>query len=892
MALYSFEELVTRSASIEDARSLANCNEINLTTIGKKAQSLIEMTATCAQIPQGFVIDIDSLKGFLTNNNLFGVMENVSAITDFENSNAILAVDAFQNGIINGVFEARFLAELEEKLEQFHCKNFAVRSSGNCEDLKNASFAGLYETKLNISGITHLCKAIKQCWASLFSERVIRYSLNNGIELSRMTMSVIIQQMIPAEKSGVLFSINPLTGNDKEMVIEACFGLGEALVSGEVTPDQYIYNWYESAITSSTVNTKKIGLFAIETPPFVKTFHLSKTESNTSSLGPGLLKELVDIAMGIQSHYGHPVDIEWAYYDHQFYIVQSRPITKINYSAIEGEWTTADFKDGGVSSSVCSPFMWSLYDYVWESELPKYLAEVNLLGDKPVTLWGNMYYGRPYWNVGAVKEGLKKLPGFNERSFDQDLGVAVAYEGDGYVTKTSFKSILAGLKALRGLNRRFDFSQSNWKKFKTTQQARLEELKNFDVDQLSQSQFFEFYTRFINQEYFQSEAGYFNQIYDNSNLVTLFKEKLAKLNSPTEFIDLIAGLEEVSHLNLNTGIWRLSRQIRTDSDALCYWQTTCSTKISMSLDSGVNEFCIPGLKALISENYFHSTRELDITVPRYSEDPCFIIESIQSNLVLNDTFDPKIIAAKQRRKLAIITEQFSKSLPFYKRSSIMRSLKRLREFLWWREEFRDLSTHFYYYVRQYTLKLSPQFIQWRIIKQDNELFFLTKDQIIDVLEGRLEHTKAAEIVRLNICYYRSFRNFTNPNELGGQYHDLTDPLNPPANGIIGIPCSSGEVRGKVKVIKSIADAGRLEKGDILITRFTDPGWTPKFSLISAVATETGGVLSHAAVLSREYGIPAVLAIPGITETLCDGQMISINGTTGVIEILEEEEMIS
>jgi len=874
MSFYTFEEIVS---------------SVSADQIGAKAQSLAEMTAMGARVPEGFVIGQDELKRFVSFNDLAGIVSDVTAITDFGGSSAQLAVDVFQKAVQGGVFDPEFLSELNDKLQHLPYSHYAVRSSANCEDLKDASFAGLYETQLNISGVSYLCEAIKQCWSSLFSERVIRYSLNKGIELPRMCMSVIVQRMIPAEKSGVLFSVNPLTGNDKEMFVEACFGLGEALVSGAVTPDQYVYHWYDEFEASRVVNSKAIALLAIDASPFVTEVALSGDDATNAVLESCLLRDLVDAALTIQTYYGHPVDIEWAYYSEQFYIVQSRPITHINYSAIDGEWTTADFKDGGVSSSVCSPFMWSLYDFVWESELPKYLSEVHLIGDKPVSLWGEMFYGRPYWNVGAVKDGLKKLPGFNERSFDEDLGIAVAYEGDGHVTKTSLRSIVAGIRVLHGLKQRFKSSESNWQTFRRSQKARLLELKALDVDQLSRPKYFAFYAQFINQEYFQSEAGYFNQIYDNSNLVTLFKESFNKLNSPVEFIDLIAGLEEVSHLGLNFQIWSLSREIRGDAAALQYWSKASAVEIIELLAAGCQQYCLPSLQRLINENYFHSTRELDITVARYGEDPRFIVESVQANLALDDSVDPVKIAQGQRSKFKTNCALFEKSIPFYKRSAMMESLRRLRQFLWWREEFRDLSTHFYYYVRIYTLKLAPIFKQWGIIDDPKEIFFLTKDQVIDVLQSRLDRYEAASIVRKNVSYYQSFRHFNNPNEMGGQY-PLQSGISPLSKArIVGIPCSSGVVTGRVKIIKDISDAGRLEQGDILITPFTDPGWTPTFSLISAVATETGGVLSHAAVISREYGIPAVLAIPGITETLRDGQWITINGGTGVIDLVDETE---
>ena len=878
MTLYTFEELIDNPRDDE---------------IGKKAQSLVEMTGMGARVPEGFVIGVDGLKRFWDRNNL---STSVKRVTDLSNADEVSArevIETLKNEILSGTFDDSFIQDLDIKLNEYSCQQFAIRSSGNCEDLDDASFAGLYETKLNVIGLHNICDAIKECWSSLFSERVIQYCLNKEIELSQMTMSLIVQRMIPSEKSGVLFSVDPLTGNDKHMLVEACFGLGEALVGGEVTPDQYVYDWYNKESVSETINEKAISLVAINEKPFVKKVELSKIDALKKVISDEQLAALVDSAVDIQVHYGHPVDIEWAYCKGIMYIVQSRPITQINYSGIQGEWSTADFKDGGVSSSVCSPFMWSLYDYIWESELPKYIDSVKLMGEEPVSLWGDMFFGRPYWNVGAVKEGLKKLPGYVERSFDEDLGVAVSYEGDGYVTKTSIRSIVAGLRALMAMNKGFSRAQEKWKGFRDTQTNRLDALKSLDVKSFTQKELFEFYEEFINEEFFNSEANYFNHIYDNSNVATLFKESIKNVKSDIGFIDLVSGLDDVSHLALNYGIWNLSRAILSDSDSLHYWRASNVSEIvaAASLGEVNNNFSM--LRELIEDNCFHSTRELDITVPRYGEDPSFIVESVKSNLSLDDSYDPKIIATKQKEKYNAAFDKFMQDIPFYRRGSVTKSLLRLREFLWWREEYRDLSTHFYYYVRSYTLMLVPYFKKWKIINVEGDLFFLTKDDVINVLNGQMSHEEAADIIRRNRQYYLSFRNFDNPSEIGGKYSFAGSAVVPSSDsGMVGIPCSPGVVRGRVRIIKDIFDADRLQKGDILITKFTDPGWTPKFGIISAVATETGGVLSHAAVISREYGIPAVLAIPGLTTMLSDGQWISINGSTGVIESIEEVEETS
>jgi pyruvate,water dikinase len=232
-------------------------------------------------------------------------------------------------------------------------------------------------------------------------------------------------------------------------------------------------------------------------------------------------------------------------------------------------------------------------------------------------------------------------------------------------------------------------------------------------------------------------------------------------------------------------------------------------------------------------------------------------------------------------------------VPHRKQKQIAARLDQVRFFLWWREELRDISTQVYYFVRKYVLCLSRFFLEDGIIGEPSDIFFLPISDILEIVEGRFDRDEVARRIARNRIYYDSFRNFRNPDEIGSSFsphHKGPDRRKKKRDKtlLIGIPCSSGKTIGRIKIIRDIFDAGRLEKRDILITRFTDPGWTPYFSLLSGVATETGGLLSHAAVISREYGIPAVLAVPNLLERLEEGMTVELDGGTGELRILKKE----
>jgi len=886
--LYTFENIKTK-------------NHVKL--FGNKAKSLVDLINWNIPVPNGCCITTEGLQSFIEINNFSQEIETLLNLVKKESTDHFKAQENIKK-LQSMILEGKFPTKLKDQIVLFLSNNpnehFAVRSSGSMEDLEGLSFAGLYTSVLNVIGEDELLRAVKKCWASIFSYRVLKYCFDKKIDINEMLLAVIIQKMIPAEKSGVLFTVNPINGSDKEVLIEACFGLGEAVVSGQVSPDLYSYNWFDKIENQRNIQEKEIAIIPVDEYPFTEKINLPEFEKKKEVLSQEEVKVLTEIAINIQSKYGFPVDIEWVKYNNKFFIVQSRPITKINFTGVENEWTTADFKDGGVSSTVCAPFMWSLYQYIWDITMPSYLKKANLIEDDKGVLWSDMFFGRPYWNLGAVKNGLKRLPDFNEKSFDESLGIEIIYKDKGFVSKTNLKTIWTGIKVLKELKKNFREQMTLCPKFKSQQKKRLQELNKIDIASKSNTELFDFYKKFIKEEFFISEATYFYLIFDGSNVTTLFRKTFDKiknepingimgshLNREVNYLNLISGLTELSHLKQNYKLWDLIQKIKNNTKAYEYWKTELIPQIIQDLKANKKDFLIPEFKLFLEEFKYHSTRELDLMVPRYIEDPTYVIENIKTNIDFDESLNPREINKKQHEIYEEEKKYLLEHLPFYKIKRIKSKLNQLRNFLWWREELRDFSTQFYYYIRIFTLELSKRFYEMKILENQNDIFFLAVNDIYNIIDEKISNEEIKNLIQKNKIYYQSFRNFQNPNEIGNRYKiDSKISLDDYKDTHIfkGVACSPGIIKGKVKVIKDIFDADRLERGDILITKFTDPGWTPKFSLLLGVATETGGILSHAAAISREYGIPAVLAIPNITKILKDGQIVTIDGNSGNVII--------
>lgn len=852
--------------------------------VGKKAESLVIMAGWGLPVPGGGVITTDGFDAFIAYNKIDNLINDLRSAMLRDNSRVNELAENVQRLFLEGDLPPElkdYILKLKSEYSECH---FAVRSSGSKEDLENASFAGQYSTILNVKTEEELFQGVKECWASLFNDRVLTYCINKKIDFSDMKLAVIIQKMIPSEKSGVIFSVSPLKGYDKQITIEACFGLGELLVGGEITPDFYRYDWYNGIENDRVINDQETELKAIGEPPYVKRENISGKKGKEQVLDLREVKELSALTVNIQAKYGFPVDIEWAKHKGKFYILQSRPITTISYSGIKNEWTTADFRDGGVSSEVCSPLMWSLYDLIWEDVVPQYSKETSIIEDSDGIVWGEMFYGRPYWNLTGIKDGLKRIPGFIERAFDESLGIQITYDGNGYVSKTNIKTITTGIKVLFKLNRSFKELKKMWPLFNASQEKKLADLSNFEYKDLSRDDFFEFYEQFILEEYYLSEYTYFKTIFASSNMASLFKEKIKKIESRLNYPNLISGLKDLSHLIPMYELWELKEKIKKVPESASFWRESSVTDLVRKWRDGDKENFMGDVHTYIDRFKFHSVRELDITYPCYGEDPSFVMESIKNSLDLEDKFEPQVLNDKQYNAYIIERKKLLELVPIYKRTAMDKSLQELREILWWREELRDLSTQYYYYVRIFTLHLAKHFKELNIIKAEDDIFFIPVKDIISIIHGKMSTEQANAFIWRNRQYYQSFRNYNNPNEIGNRYFQDDKEIDAGKSTFSGIPCSSGSVTGKVKVIKDIHDASRIEKGDILITRFTDPGWTPKFSMISAVVTESGGLLSHAAVISREYGIPAVLAVDNITSHLQDGQEVTVDGDKGLVII--------
>jgi phosphohistidine swiveling domain-containing protein len=848
-------------------RGLDQLEDGDLDLVGGKAHSLGVLVRAGFPVPPGFALTTRALEHFLSQPELAAERPRLDGEVGAEE------LARFRDRIVEAPLPREVGDALYVAYERFFAgeRAAAVRSSGTREDLDGASFAGQYETILGVRGHRELERAVKQCWASLWQPRVLDYARRRGGGTNGLAMSVVVQELVTADVAGVLFTVNPLTGVEREVLVEAVFGLGEALVSGKVNADRYVLDIETGEVLSREIADKAIAVRAAAAG--TEETELGAEERTRATLDDEeLLGRLARVASEIQEHYGRPMDVEWVLAGGEIAVVQARPITHISFSPEIGEWTTADFRDGGVASDVCAPFMWSLYRYAIERSMPDYFKEIRLIPRDHEATWANLFFARPYWNLGEVKRALEKTPGYSEDAFHADLGVEVDPEAPGKTTPVTTLGLLKALPILFALRKSYRERLAANRALAGSFDERKREfdLEEGELRALSDDDLAARYRKLLTELYLQTETSYFYTIYNTSNSKLDFKPVFERVKKAAgggiDPLRLVSGLSDLSHLrpmkDMHSRLAELHREGRAVSDEL------------------VADFARAWRH--------HGRKELDIRVPRWHEDPGFVREMLERALESFDPErDPAAHEAQQRREFEAERDRALAALgwrPLLRRN-FRKKLELCRTYAWWREEMRDHSSFAYYLVRLWALEVARRLADRGVLEETDDVWYLTWQDSLAAVEGELAAAEARERVGAGRRLIRWFRNFENPNEIGVRYrYDEEDADADPGDGALrGTGGAAGRVTGRARVVRTLEQAMALDKGDILVTAFTDPGWTPLFARISAVVTETGGVLSHAAVIAREYGIPAVLAVPHATRAIADGETITVDGSRGIVE---------
>ncbi|AET67230.1 phosphoenolpyruvate synthase/pyruvate phosphate dikinase [Desulfosporosinus orientis DSM 765] len=769
----------------------------------------------------------------------------------------------------------RFLSGLNEKTA------FAIRSSATAEDLPSASFAGQQDTYLNITGQEAILKHISKCWASLFTERAVTYRLQNGFDHRKVHLSVVVQKMVFPQAAGILFTADPVTSNRKVLSIDAGFGLGEAMVSGLVNAD--IYKVRDGKVTDKKISTKKLAIYALKDGG-TKEQELPPELQNKQVLTDEQILQLEHLGRKIEEHFGCPQDIEWCLADDRFYIVQSRPITTLYPIPEANDQENHVYVSVGHQQMMTDPLKTlGMSLFLVTSFGPRFIAGGRLFVDvthilaspeSRETLLNTMGQHDPLMKdalMTIIERGdfIKTLPN-NQKDVPSKSNKGMSPAG-------SHPQIENDPAIVSDLIKR---SQTSITELKQNIQGKSgTDLVDFILEDIQELKKILFDP--------QSSAVFMAAMDASAWINEKMNEWLGEKN-PADTLSQSVPNNITSEMGL--ALLDVTDAIRPYPQVIDYLQHAKDDNFMTELvkfDGG----CVAwdAISAYLNKYGMRCSGEIDITKPRWSEKPTTLVPMILSNI---KNFEPNAGHRKfeQGRRVALQKEQELlarlQQLPDGegKAKETKRMISLLRNFIGYREYPKYGLVNRYFVYKQALLKEAEQLVQAKVIQDKEDIYYLTFEELREVIGT---HKLDYQMIRQRKDEYKFYEKLTPPRVITSDGEIMAGEYkreNLPVGALVGLPVSTGVIEGRARVILNMTDAD-LEAEDILVTSFTDPSWSPLFVSIKGLVTEVGGLMTHGAVIAREYGLPAVIGVGNATKLIKDGQRIRVNGTEGFVEIL-------
>ncbi len=851
---------------------LASVDKSDIDTVGGKAANLGELMQQGFPVPPGFVVTAQAYAGLIDH---FGLPASDEIVND---------AAALCSTVRYKIAATSMPQEIDEQLRHFHESLqrsrdrdviYAVRSSATAEDLSDASFAGQHDTYYYVE-YKNLAMMVKKCWASLWSEGAYSYRQTQGISHREVNMAVIVQEMIRSDSSGVTFTADPVSGSDQLIVTESSWGMGAAIVDGRVTPDQYVVNKADGRLVSTRISDKKFmvpsSLQKRETSRLTEVpVHLQRAESLDS-------KQLATITLWSkksEAYFGCQQDIEWAFENGEFFILQSRPITVVGQQA-------ENLPDG--KFVLFKPLAENFTDPL----LP--LSQDLLIRVFPIL---TIIYGRAYMRLSHVRSIIPL------KMSDEDLS-SLAYLGDvsdiktriSILRLTGLTLLLSGVYLVFGVlskrceNMPDDFMQS----FRGYVQ-KIVDNKRISAPEAMAALFL--------------KTGFFEPVGNMVLLVNLVAPRyialLAILNAllkrwlPGLQDDagsrLSSGNEGVLSTDMGRSIWQLAKIVREDPHlSTIVQQESSGTALAKLRDDSRAEKFNDALTAFLNMHGHRTLKEFELNSVRWEEDPSPVIAMVRNYLLAES--DPDTFEARVAEQRTALEEEVQTGLGhFFLEPSLglrwrMISFIRTKAkyFIKLRENSRFYHIMGFYAVRQKILSVEKELMEAGILKCKDDIFYLHWHEIEDLRKGPLAWEDVEDLIRARRMRHIRLTKMRPPKTVG---IDLAPVIKQHENAdqLKGQAASPGSYQGIARVIMDPATDAEIRPGEILIAPYTDPAWTPLFLTAHGAVIEVGSYLSHAGTIAREYGMPCVVDVTDCTSRISTGDMVHVDGSSGVVTII-------
>jgi phosphohistidine swiveling domain-containing protein len=859
----------------------------NVALVGSKAHNLARLAQGSFLVPAGFCLTTEAYRHHLATNGLRAMIDHLLAqpgVTGGEKAHraqqAILGADLSPD-LLEAIRNAyRLLSDSDELLP------LAVRSSAIVEDRADISGAGQHDTFLDVRGESALIESIKRCWASLWTHRSQSYRARLGVGSDEsLAMAVLVQHMVPADWSGVAFTVDPITGAD-EIVVEAIPGMGEGVVSGSITPERY--------------RIDKLSWAVREGP---------SARPDQPALGVPQLQAIARLAVEVESYCGKPQDIEWAHSNGQTYLLQSRPVTTFSTPdlfARDGQldmasllrhadetgneiWT--DDNVGEVMPGVLTRLTWSVLEPLGNDAFRYFLRRVGVRHYPNAGLFGR-FYGRVYFNQSQFQRLMRRFYPSHLGQSGSGRARRLSWAQAALVlAETSIRTLLLIPFLLREAERGIQAISSRLHCAPAP-----ETLTEYGL--------------WLEAERWR---GIGQQAMNTHVAVTIFASLFYSL---LEKVVLYWGDDQSATAHLLTGLPGIkSAEMGRDLAALAAEVAVGSEVESCLLNNPPETLtdCMAGLSSdnrfarqlgMFLERHGHaSLREFELAFPRWREDVGYVLDLLRNHVRARRAgrLPPSFEGQQEARRRA--TQAMRRRLRLGPRRLIFEILLRwAQRYCTTRENMKYSFVTAHSHLRELYLTLANQLVLQGALTEPSDLFYLARGEIGSFLKGEISREDLSEIISRHRAEHRRYEEtkVTPPIIIEACTEGSRRPLIPIWNGsdmgevlgtdkriLRGLAASAGRVTGRARVILDPRDSVRLGHNEILVAPSTNPAWAPLLLNASGLVTEVGGVLSHGAIVAREYGLPAVLNVKSATQIIHSGQHLAVDGYAGTVSVLDE-----
>jgi pyruvate,water dikinase len=856
---------------------LHEIDETQVAVVGGKGAHLGELSRIEGiRVPPGFCVTTDAFRRIMGEApSIDDRLDRLSRL-NADDREAIRTLSAELRRTLEGIaIPDDLAAAITRALARLGVRAaYAVRSSATAEDLPTASFAGQQDTYLNVVGPAAILEHVSRCWASLFTERAVTYRLRNGFDHRKVHMAVVVQQMVFPHAAGILFTADPVTSNRKVASVEASFGLGEALVSGLVNADAYKVR--DGEIVAKAIASKRLAIHALPAGG-TQEQAIDPARQEQPALTDAQVVRLAQVGRRIEAHFGRPQDIEWCLVDDGFQVVQSRPITTlfpipvvsdrenhVYLSVGHQQMMTDPMKPLGLSvhQLVALPTMHEAGGRLFVDIAQRLASPASRAGVLELLGKSDPLIGDALQTILERDDFIPSLP---------DEGPAGPPPGEAPAPIDTDPAIVAELIELN--------------------QASVAALKR-DIRTQSGSALFDFILTDVQELKRILSDPRSHQVFMGAMEATwwLNEQLEAWLGEKNAADTLTLSVPNNITSEMGLALLDVADAIRPYPDVVAFLQHVEDEDFLEELATlAGGQEARDAIQAFLDKYGMRCVGEIDITRPRWSERPTTLVPLILGNI---RNFEPGAGERRfeQGRQEAWAKEQELltrlRALPDGERKAeeVKRKIDRVRTFIGYREYPKYGMVSRYFVYKQAFLDEAERLVGADVLREKEDIFYLTFQELQDLV--RTNHVDD-QLISQRKDAFRANQALTPPRVLTSEGEIVAGAYrrdDVPTGALIGLPVSAGTIEGRARVILDMAEA-ELEPGDILVTAYTDPSWSPLFVAINGLVTEVGGLMTHGAVIAREYGLPAVVGVERATRLIRDGQRIRVHGTDGYVEIL-------